>query len=210
MREASCRSSSWLPAARRLACAHDPNAFEVDAKGASAIVDQTLTIDGLGQPIAYVSAVARCGDLLLFADSSGQVRRLDSTTGTAAIDRGVIVGSFNIGREGHGFVGIPRSPVDVTINGADGPVTIDPGQPLQVHLQFTAPPDGALNPAEVYIGVVSPLGLLWLDPATGTFVPTPTVTFAGAVAVVRTHAARELAGWRRAAVRDLVVVHDRR
>lgn len=60
----------------------DPNAFEVDAKGAPAVVDQALTLDGLGQPIAYVSAVARCGDLLLFADSSGQVRRLDVTTGT--------------------------------------------------------------------------------------------------------------------------------
>jgi len=75
-------------------------------------------------------------------------------------------------------VGIPRSPVDVTINGGEGPVTIEPGQPLQVHLQFTAPPDGALNPAEVYIGVVSPVGLLWLDPATGTFVPTLKRTFA--------------------------------
>ncbi|MGE0862847.1 MAG: hypothetical protein AB7P34_03005 [Vicinamibacterales bacterium] len=60
----------------------DTNAFEVDAKGAPAVVDQTLTLDGLGQPIAYVSAVARCGDLLLLADSSGQVRRLDVMTGT--------------------------------------------------------------------------------------------------------------------------------
>lgn len=59
----------------------DPNAFEVDAKGAPAVVEQTLTLDGLGEPIGYVSAVARCGDLLLFADSSGQVRRLKFVTG---------------------------------------------------------------------------------------------------------------------------------
>ena len=59
----------------------DPNAFETDAKGAAAIVDQTLTLDGLGQPIGFVSAVARCGDLLLFADSSGQVRRHLVVTG---------------------------------------------------------------------------------------------------------------------------------
>lgn len=71
---AGCSAGSPLPI--------DPDAFEVDAGGAPAVVDQTLTLDGLGQPIAYVSAVARCGDLLLFADSSGQVRRLNVTTGT--------------------------------------------------------------------------------------------------------------------------------
>jgi len=66
------------PATRPL----DPNAFEVDANGAPAVIDQTLTLDGRGHPFAYVSAVARCGDLLLFADSGGQVRRFDMTTGT--------------------------------------------------------------------------------------------------------------------------------
>jgi hypothetical protein len=121
-----------------------------------------------------------------FVLSNGRYVSIDfpgasSTSVEGVNDTGVIVGSYTIGREGHGFVGIPRSPVDVTINGADGPVTIDAGQPLQVQLQFTAPPVGALNPAEVYIGVVSPIGLLWLDPATGTFVPTPTRTFAGAL-----------------------------
>jgi len=59
----------------------DPNAFEVDAKGAPAVVEQTLTIDGLSEPIGFVSAVARCGDLLLFADSNGLVRRLQLSTG---------------------------------------------------------------------------------------------------------------------------------
>lgn len=59
----------------------DPNAFETDAKGAPAAVDQTLTLDGMGEPIGFVSAVSRCGDLLLLADSSGQVRRLNVATG---------------------------------------------------------------------------------------------------------------------------------
>lgn len=58
----------------------DPNAFEVDAKGAPAVVEQTLTLDGLGEPIGVLTAVARCGDVLLFADSSGQVRRLNLST----------------------------------------------------------------------------------------------------------------------------------
>ena len=58
----------------------DPYAFEVDAKGAPAVIDQTLTLSGLGVPIGFVSAVARCGHVLLFADSSGQVRRLNAST----------------------------------------------------------------------------------------------------------------------------------
>lgn len=71
---ASCSAASPpLPA--------DPNAFEADAKGAPAVIDQTLTLHGLGQPIGFVSAVARCGDLLLFADSSGQLRRALLSTG---------------------------------------------------------------------------------------------------------------------------------
>ena len=122
-----------------------------------------------------------------FVSTNGRSVSIDfpgaSSTSVEGINEaGVIVGSYSVGREGHGFVGVPRSPVDVTINGLDGPVTIDVGQPLQVHLQFTAPPGGALDPAEVYIGVASPVGVLWLDPATGTFGATPTLTFAGALA----------------------------
>jgi hypothetical protein len=59
----------------------DPNSFEVDAKGAPAVVERTLTLDGLGEPIGFVSAVSRCGDVLFFADHNGQVRRLNVATG---------------------------------------------------------------------------------------------------------------------------------
>jgi hypothetical protein len=59
----------------------DPDAFAVDAKGAPAAIDQTLTLEGLGEPIGFVSAAARCDDLLLFADSNGLVRRLQLSTG---------------------------------------------------------------------------------------------------------------------------------
>lgn len=59
----------------------DPNAFEVDAKGAPAVVEQTLTLDGLGQPIGAVLSSARCDDMLLFSDSMGQVRRMQFGSG---------------------------------------------------------------------------------------------------------------------------------
>jgi len=58
-----------------------PNAFEVDAKGAPAVVDRTLTLDGLGQPIGAVLSMARCGDMLMFSDSMGQVRRMELSSG---------------------------------------------------------------------------------------------------------------------------------
>jgi hypothetical protein len=59
----------------------DPNAFEVDAKGAPAVVDQTLTLDGLGEPIGAILSLARCGDLLMFGDQMAQVRRMELSSG---------------------------------------------------------------------------------------------------------------------------------
>ncbi len=95
-------------------------------------------------------------------------------------DAGIIVGHYQVGVNVHGFVGIPRSPVNVLVNGVDGPLTLDRTQPLRVDLAFHAPPSGALDPAELYIGVVTPFGVFWLDP-TGAFVATPTRIFAGAL-----------------------------
>lgn len=59
----------------------DANAFAVDAKGATAVIDQTLTLDGLGRPLGFVTSVERCGDLLLFADVNGAVRRMNLANG---------------------------------------------------------------------------------------------------------------------------------
>lgn len=108
------------------------------------------------------------------------------TTSVSGInDAGIIVGHyqspgadpFNF----HGFVAVPRSPVTVTVNGAPGPVTIDRTQPLRVDVAFIAPPNGPLTPAELYVGVVSPYGVFWVD-AAGRFVTTPARTFAGTLA----------------------------
>jgi hypothetical protein len=108
------------------------------------------------------------------------------TTSAGGInDAGIIVGHYGLpGADpfsSHGFVAVPRSPVTVTVNGAAGAVTIDRTQALRVDVAFIAPPDGPLTPAELYVGVVTPYGVFWVD-AAGRFVTTPTRTFAGTLA----------------------------
>jgi hypothetical protein len=151
------------------------DAIPNDINNVNTIVGHYVEADGKGNQVTrgFVLSNGRYVSIDVPGASETQVEGVN--------DSGVIVGSYVVGREGHGFVGIPRSPVDVTINGENGPVTIAPAEPLQVQLQFTAPPDGPLNPAEVYIGVVSPVGLFWFDPVTGTFVQTPTSAFVGAL-----------------------------
>jgi hypothetical protein len=74
-------------------------------------------------------------------------------------DAGTIVGNYGDPFENHGFIAIPRSPVDVTINGTDGPVNLPRTQALRVDLSFQGPPSGALESAELYIGLSSPYGV---------------------------------------------------
>ena len=69
--------------------------------------------------------------------------------------------------------------VDVTANGAHGPLTLAPGEPLAIRVAFEVPGAGVLNPAQVLIGFVSPVGVYWLGPA--GFGTTPVVLFAGAL-----------------------------
>ncbi len=74
------------------------------------------------------------------------------------------------------YVG-PR--VDVTANGQDGPVVLGEQDPLVISVEFDAGNASTIDPGEVYIGVASVLGTVWLDPATQTFVPTPTRVYTG-------------------------------
>jgi hypothetical protein len=124
-----------------------------------------------------------------FVWSAGKAARIDypdafSTSVEGINDAGVIVGSYNNGFaedfRGHGFVAVPRSPVTLTANGAPGPATILRTQPLRIDLAFKAPPDGPLNPAELYVGVVAPFGVLWLTPS-GALASTPARVFAGSL-----------------------------
>ena len=61
--------------------------------------------------------------------------------------------------------------VDFTANGSDGPVFLSPTQSLQLAISFTVGSGGPLNSAEIYIGLSTPFGLFWVDPAQG-FTPT--------------------------------------
>jgi hypothetical protein len=69
----------------------------------------------------------------------------------------------------------------ITANGREGLLTLGGADPLRVELAFDAGPAGALNPAEVYIGVAGTAGLFFLDPGLG-FVTTPVRVFGGALA----------------------------
>jgi len=74
--------------------------------------------------------------------------------------------------------------VRVTANGVDDLVTIASGQPLEVRVGFDAGAAGVVNPAQVYVGVITPFApyVFWLNPS-GTFAnsPTPTIVFSGAL-----------------------------
>ena len=68
--------------------------------------------------------------------------------------------------------------VDVTANGVDGPLTLSGGDSLQIAFAFDTHGAGAVNPAELYIGFVSPLGVFWLTPS-GVVGPTPVRLYTG-------------------------------
>jgi hypothetical protein len=71
--------------------------------------------------------------------------------------------------------------VNVTANGRDGLVVLEPGDRLAVVVSFTTGTASDVDPGEVYLGVASALGTRWLDPVTGQFVPTPTRLYSGSV-----------------------------
>lgn len=74
--------------------------------------------------------------------------------------------------------------VNVTANGSDGPVSVTQGSPLEVRIGFDAGAAGVVNPAQVYIGVITPFApfVFWLNPS-GNWVnsATPTILYTGSV-----------------------------
>ena len=62
--------------------------------------------------------------------------------------------------------------IDLAINGGDGPLLLTAGNPLQIAVAFDAGPSGVLDPAELYLGLFTPMGLFWVDPVAGALVPT--------------------------------------
>ena len=60
--------------------------------------------------------------------------------------------------------------VTLTANGSTGPVVLSSEDPLQLEIAFDAG-GGPLDPAEVYVGVLTPFGVYWLDPSGGFVTP---------------------------------------
>jgi glucose/arabinose dehydrogenase len=60
--------------------------------------------------------------------------------------------------------------IDITANGSDGPIFLNSGNPLQVEFSFDAGAAGPLPSASVYVGILTPSHVFWLDPVRG-FVP---------------------------------------
>ncbi|MEP6917373.1 MAG: PQQ-dependent sugar dehydrogenase [Acidobacteriota bacterium] len=74
----------------------------------------------------------------------------------------------------------PGAPtINLTANGQDTAVALAAGQSLQLAISFDAGPAGVVNPAEIYIGVTTPFGVFWLDPATGAFGPSLARLYSG-------------------------------
>ncbi|PYR80896.1 MAG: hypothetical protein DMF87_07300 [Acidobacteria bacterium] len=67
--------------------------------------------------------------------------------------------------------------VDLTANGSDGLLTVVAGNGLRLDLSFDAG-SAPIDSGEIYIGVFTPSGLFWLDPAQG-FVPALARAYAG-------------------------------
>ena len=55
--------------------------YEVDARGAQAVIDQSWTLRGNGQPIGTIVGAVRCEDVLLLSDSDGVIRRMNLESG---------------------------------------------------------------------------------------------------------------------------------
>ncbi len=75
-----------------------------------------------------------------------------------------------------------RAPsVTVTANGSAGPIALAPWNTLAIALAFDAGSASTLSPAEMYFGVITGTGVLWLDPATHRFSPTPQPVVSGSL-----------------------------
>jgi glucose/arabinose dehydrogenase len=72
--------------------------------------------------------------------------------------------------------------INITANGQDGLVVLDPGDPLAIAVSFTTGIASNVDPGEAYFGAASAFGTLWWDPVTRRFVPTPTPVHSGSVA----------------------------
>ena len=125
-----------------------------------------------------------CGGWIRYRQSDGIVEDFASGISQPVDLKTASDGSlYYLARGGGGIVGrisyaSPAPAVDFTANGGDGPVVLARSTALQLELTFDAGTSGPLSAAEMYIAVVTPSGLLWLDPAQG-FRPPVRSVYAG-------------------------------
>jgi glucose/arabinose dehydrogenase len=113
----------------------------------------TIFATGLSSPVDL--HVSEAGSLYYLARGAGQ-------------DTGVVV-----------RVDARRPPaLTLTANGVHGTIQLNPQDSLTITLTFDAGSAGVMTPGEIYIAANTPLGLLWLDPASQqfSFLPRPVAT----------------------------------
>ena len=120
----------------------------------------------------------------------GDKERIDRYLGGESIDGKDVVVWYRTGFRHEGpvdceFGGPTLRPVrtaaaTLTANGVQPAVAVGPADPLRLDVAFDAGPEGAVNPGEMYVGVVGPIGSYFLDPI-GGFVPSLRRVFSGAI-----------------------------
>ena len=114
-----------------------------------------------------------CGGWIRYRRSDGTVEEFASGLSQPVDLKSASDGSLYYLARGQGGVvrrisyTSPAPSVDFTANSSNGPIVLASSEALHLGLSFTAGSAGALSPAEVYIAVVTPAGLLWLDPTQG-------------------------------------------
>jgi glucose/arabinose dehydrogenase len=109
------------------------------------------TADGASLPIAW--DIVRPVDLQMGPDGS-----------LYYLARGASATEGHVGRIDY----VTTSPgVSFTANGQDGPLLLTAGSSLQIDFGFDAGASGFVPAAELYIAVVTPFGMVWLDAVQG-------------------------------------------
>jgi glucose/arabinose dehydrogenase len=111
-----------------------------------------------GIVIDFASGISQPVDIAAAADGS-----------LFYLARGTSGATGFVSRVSYGFADGRK--VDFTANGSDGPLVLSTASSLELDISFTAGNGGPLSSAEIYIGLATSSGLLWLDPAQG-FTPT--------------------------------------
>jgi glucose/arabinose dehydrogenase len=120
---------------------------------------------GDGTATTFASGISRLVDVAAASDGSLYYLARGSGNNTGTVNRISFVSTT------------PR--IDLTANGADGPVMLTQGGSALIRAAFDPGPTGIIN-AHFYMGVSSPMGVFWLSPQ-ATWVTATVPVFSGSV-----------------------------